>query len=209
MRQAKVGLFVLGGLMALTGCNAGEVEGGQDGVSEAGQELSSPICPKNTPVALKPAANQTLALKLAATGFQIYDCKANATTGAFAWTFRAPSAELKDPIYGNKVGTHYAGPTWEDKWAHSTVVGKVAVNVPSPVPTKDIPWLLLDGVSHAAPKGIFSEITTIQRLNTKGGVAPTTGCSAATAGAVANIPYTSDYFFYRTTSSRTVYQCGG
>jgi len=209
MRHAKIGLVVLGGLMTLTGCNTGEVEGGQDELSETGQELSSPICPKNTPAALKPAANQTLVLKLAATGFQIYDCKADATTGAFAWIFRAPSADLKDPIFGTQVGTHYAGPTWEDKWAHSTVVAAKAAAANSPDGAANIPWLLLNAVSHAAPKGIFSSVSAIQRLNTKGGVAPATGCSAETAGAVANVPYTADYFFYTTTSSRTVFQCGG
>jgi hypothetical protein len=38
----------------------------------------------------------------------------------------------------------------------------------------------------------------VQRLNTSGGVAPTTGCSAPTdVGHLAFVPYTADYFFYR------------
>lgn len=209
MKQAKVGLFVLGGLMALTGCNQGDAEGGQDAVvSESEQGLTAPGCPKNTPAAIKPAANQTLALMFKGEGVQIYDCKADAT-GAITWVFRAPVADLKDPIFNSKIGTHYVGPTWEDKWFHSTVVAAKAAAAPAANPATDVPWLLLNTVSHGPNKGIFSEISSIQRLNTKGGQAPTTGCSAETVGAVVNVPYTADYFFYRTTTSRTVFQCGG
>jgi len=38
----------------------------------------------------------------------------------------------------------------------------------------------------------LSETTFIQRLNTAGGVAPTTAC---TVGAMALVPYTAEYFF--------------
>ncbi len=38
----------------------------------------------------------------------------------------------------------------------------------------------------------------IQRLSTSGGVAPSTGCARLEdVGAKAFIPYTADYFFYR------------
>ena len=37
----------------------------------------------------------------------------------------------------------------------------------------------------------------IQRLNTSGGIAPSTGCtSSANVGNQAFVPYTADYFFY-------------
>jgi uncharacterized protein DUF3455 len=40
--------------------------------------------------------------------------------------------------------------------------------------------------------------TFIQRLDTAGGIAPTTGCSAAAAvGKTALVSYEADYFFYR------------
>jgi hypothetical protein len=45
---------------------------------------------------------------------------------------------------------------------------------------------------------MLSRTTFIQRLNTKGGVAPADGCStSAEVGAQALVPYTADYFFYR------------
>ncbi|PYR41378.1 MAG: hypothetical protein DMF95_31190 [Acidobacteria bacterium] len=44
----------------------------------------------------------------------------------------------------------------------------------------------------------LTEATFVQRLNTAGGVAPSTGCSGPTdVGNEAFVPYTADYFFYR------------
>ena len=43
----------------------------------------------------------------------------------------------------------------------------------------------------------LTKTTFIQRLNTSGGVAPSTGCaSSADVGKQAFVPYTADYFFY-------------
>ena len=58
-----------------------------------------------------------------------------------------------------------------------------------------IPWLLLAAKS-VGPEGSFSKVTSIQRVNTVGGVAPQAGCSQATAGAAARINYTADYYFF-------------
>jgi hypothetical protein len=43
------------------------------------------------------------------------------------------------------------------------------------------------------------DIVDIQRVNTTGGLAPTSGCGATTVGAVADVPYTADYYFYHFT----------
>ena len=60
-----------------------------------------------------------------------------------------------------------------------------------------IPWLLL-AVRSVGPEGSFSKVTSIQRVNTVGGVAPKAGCSQATAGTPARINYTADYYFFTT-----------
>ena len=39
------------------------------------------------------------------------------------------------------------------------------------------------------------EETSIQRVNTAGGVAPTADCSRDYAGTTARVSYTADYFF--------------
>ncbi|PYO50028.1 MAG: hypothetical protein DMD84_16720, partial [Candidatus Rokuibacteriota bacterium] len=49
-----------------------------------------------------------------------------------------------------------------------------------------------------APTGgdTLSATTFIQRLNTAGGVAPSTGCTLSTdVGKMALVPYTAEYFF--------------
>jgi hypothetical protein len=44
----------------------------------------------------------------------------------------------------------------------------------------------------------LTKTTFIQRLNTSGGLAPSTGCSsAADVGRLAFVPYSADYFFYK------------
>jgi hypothetical protein len=63
-----------------------------------------------------------------------------------------------------------------------------------------IAWLLLEEVgTQLGPKGgdALADTTFIQRVNTHGGVAPSTGCSSLTdVGKRAIVPYTADYFFY-------------
>ena len=58
-----------------------------------------------------------------------------------------------------------------------------------------IPWLLLAAKS-VGPEGSFSKVTSIQRVNTVGGIAPRDGCSQAAAGTPARINYTADYYFF-------------
>ena len=73
----------------------------------------------------------------------------------------------------------------------SAVVGAVQKRyTPDP---DSIPWLLLGAVSADGP-GIFHRVTYIQRVNTVGGLAPD---YPGTAGEVARVPYTADYYFYR------------
>jgi hypothetical protein len=43
--------------------------------------------------------------------------------------------------------------------------------------------------------GIFARTTYIQRVNTKGGLAPT--APGTSIGAIAEVPYTAEYYFYR------------
>ena len=77
---------------------------------------------------------------------------------------------------------------------------------PSPDPTA-IPWLLLKAATHAGT-GAFADVTFIQRLDTVGGVAPSTGCDAAHLGTEVLVPYRSSYFFYvAATPGAHVKQC--
>ena len=93
-------------------------------------------------------------------------------------------------ISGKTVGRHYAGPFWEMADG-SAIKAKAIANAPG-ASADDIPLLKLEVVASQG-KGELSGITTIQRLNTKGGKASGT---CATAGAFLSVPYTADYVFF-------------
>lgn len=88
------------------------------------------------------------------------------------------------------MGRHYAGPNWE-MTDGSAVVGKVAGRAPG-ASAGDIPLLKLE-VTARRGNGQLSGVTTIQRLNTKGGAADG---PCERAGMFLNAPYSADYVFY-------------
>jgi hypothetical protein len=142
---------------------------------------------------LHPPAGQQLVMEALASGVQIYDCVAQADGGP-AWVFRAPEAVLAD-ARSHPLGKHYAGPTWE-ALDGSRVIGEVTAREPGPTPATAIPWLLLTARSHEGA-GLFSDVRSIQRLNTGGGVAPIEPCTADKIGQTARVAYTAAYYFYR------------
>ena len=130
------------------------------------------------PDKLKPGANESLAMIVAAKGVQIYECRATKDPSkGYEWAFVAPEADLFD-ARGNRVGRHYGGPHWESTDG-SRILGTVKERADAPM-ADAIPWLLLSAKS-VGPEGSFSKVISIQRLNTVSGVAPTTGCSQAAA----------------------------
>jgi Protein of unknown function (DUF3455) len=134
-----------------------------------------------------------------------------------------PEATLFSDVYGKPVQiiTHFtsinANPkddvpkpvplsgnvTWQSSfdtskvWAAATGridAGSDAASCPN---TGAIPCLLLKSLGNQeGPTGgkLLAKATFIQRLNTRGGSAPTTAC---TVGQTQLVPYTADYFFYR------------
>jgi hypothetical protein len=139
------------------------------------------------PSQLQPPADQKLLFQVHAKGDQVYSCKADGT-----WTLKAPDAQLFDKD-DKPFGKHFAGPSWQANDG-SKVVGKALANAPSPDP-QSIPWLLVNVVSHDG-NGVLTPATTIQRLNTKGGKAPSSGCDAAHVDQETRVPYTADYVFF-------------
>jgi hypothetical protein len=145
---------------------------------------------QQAPKELQPPASEQLLLQVHAKGDQIYSCKSDG--GQFTWTLKAPDAQLFDKD-GKPFGKHFAGPSWEANDG-SRVTGKAAANAPSPDPDS-IPWLLLTVVSGNGD-GKLTRATSIQRINTRGGKAPASGCDAAHAGQEQRAPYTADYVFF-------------
>jgi Protein of unknown function (DUF3455) len=128
--------------------------------------------------------------RFAAAGVQLYECRAKAGAASGAeWVFVAPEAELRDAL-GQDAGKHYAGPHWEAPDG-SRIVGTVRARADAPQ-AGAIPWLLLAAKSVGG-EGRFARVTSVQRVNTVGGVAPARSCDTSTIGAVERVPYTADY----------------
>lgn len=151
------------------------------------------------PDSLKVPSDQSLLLKAAAKGVQIYTCAAKAESATdFEWRLTAPIADLFTER-GVILGKHYAGPTWELRSDGSKIVGTVSAKVNAP--QKDaIPLLLLKAKADGRGTGIMSAVNWIQRLETIGGKAPTTGCDRSRQQAEVRVPYTANYYFYHTTT---------
>lgn len=143
-----------------------------------------------------------------AVGTQNYVCLPSRSLGRVAWALFTPQATLFDDE-GEQITTHFFSPNpsegsivraaWQDSVDTSTVWAR---GTGSATVTADaIPWLRLEVVgAQAGPTGgeSLSGTTFIHRVNTEGGVAPSTGCVRPTdIGNKAFMPYRADYFFYR------------
>ena len=146
------------------------------------------------PDTLKPAATESALATVAARGVQIYECRAKKDDArSTEWAFVAPEADLFD-AQGRPVGKHYAGPKWESADG-SKVAGTVKARADAPR-AGAIPWLLLTTRSEG-PDGAFAKATSIQRINTVGGVAPAADdCTAASLATSARVAYTADYVMF-------------
>jgi hypothetical protein len=138
------------------------------------------------------ARGETLMLTAHAIGAQVYECKTN-SDGKLAWQFREPIATLL--IDGKTVGRHFAGPAWE-MIDGSAVSAKVSAQAPGAT-TNDIPLLRLD-VAARHGSGLLSGVTTVQRLNTHGGLAD---AACDSPGTFLSVPYSADYAFYKKASA--------
>jgi Protein of unknown function (DUF3455) len=155
--------------------------------SEPASKLAAPAVPDS----LRPPDGEVLVAKVLAKGTQNYECRTTDNT-TYAWKLVGPDADLSDET-GKSVGHHYVGPTWESTDG-SKVVGEVKAKADAP-DGQGIPWLLLKATSTSGT-GVFSKVTSIQRVDTTAGLAPSTGCDAQHVGARQNIAYRGTYYFY-------------
>jgi hypothetical protein len=171
---------------------------------------SSTITPPRVPANIQVPAGNKVFLVGHAVGTQNYICLPSGT--GFNFVLFTPQATLFSD-HDKQVTTHYFSPnpfeggtiraTWQHSRDTSTVWGETIQSSSDPnfVAPGAIPWLLLQRVgAKDGPSGgdTLTATTFIQRLNTSGGVAPSTGCSSSTnVGNQAFVPYTADYFFYK------------
>ena len=163
---------------------------GISGVAGGAPAAGDPPSPPKVPAALAVPAGAKVVARFHATGAQVYACT-NAG-GQYSWVLARPDATLADAS-GAVAGSHGAGPSWKSKDG-SSVVGKKLAQAAAP-DAGAVPWLLL-GATSTSGAGQFAGVTFVQRVATKGGIAPATGCDAAHAAAEVRANYSADYYFY-------------
>ncbi len=146
------------------------------------------------PAAVQVPAGNKVALETVGVGEITYQCRAKKdAAGQFEWVFVGPVASLNDRS-GKQVGKYYGPPaTWEAMDGSKLTGAQVAVapNVPGSIALQ-----LVKG-NPAMGTGAMTGVTYIQRVDTKGGVAPATPCTAGNLDAKEIVKYQADYIFYK------------
>lgn len=179
------------------------------------QSVTPPTVPDNK---LQVEAGNVAFLLGHAVGTQNYVCKPSGTGVRFV--LFTPEATLFKDNDDRQITTHFFSPNPAEPNTDATVVADgliratwqardsstVWAKVHQPdgaliVDPNAIAWLLLDaaGVQDGPTGGHTLSVTTfVQRVNTTGGLAPSTGCTSSTdIGNQAFVPYTADYVFYK------------
>ena len=73
-------------------------------IAASGQTISRPAVPEK----IKAPEREKVILQAQASGSQIYTCQPT-PEGKYAWTLKAPDANLAD-LQGKPIGKHYAAP---------------------------------------------------------------------------------------------------
>jgi hypothetical protein len=121
-----------------------------------------------------------------------YECREKKDmAGQHEWAFVGPVASLQSPDR-KAIGKYYAGPTWESNDGSKVTGKQLAV---APAGAGNIPLQLVK-TEPAMGAGAMSGVSYIQRLNTKGGVAPAMVCDASAKGQRRQVAYQADYVFY-------------
>ncbi len=186
---------------------------------------ADPVRPPPVPANLQVPAGNKAFLVGHAIGTQNYSCLPAGVDAEghprYAWTLFTPQATLFAHNL-KEVATHFFSPnplevspspltdgpvraTWQDAKDASTVWGKVMPGDSSADPAFVAPgaiaWLRITivGAEEGPTRGDALTLTTyIHRLNTSGGLAPSTGCAAPPdVGSQAFVPYEADYVFYK------------
>jgi len=224
-RIALLGAASLGLLLAqaCSGDDSNQNDGGSDGAVDATQDVNKQDGSKDaaqdvsqsdggdagcapswtaTPTADPSITPDAGSVKVhgAASGTQDYTCEATTTDGggtAYTWTFVGPEATLVDcsqNVFAHHFATDGGAPEWQAT-DQSYIIGKKVSGFTPDGGSGSIPWLLLQAQSTSG-SGMIGTTTYVQRLNTDGGLAPSSTCDSQNVGTTSKTPYTADYYFY-------------
>ena len=148
--------------------------------------------PAGTIPALRASAAEEAAFVLSAEGAHVFQCRPVDGNGRWGWVFTAPDATLYEG--SRTVGTLQVPNLWESTSDRSSVAG--VVRATQSAGSSNLPWAALDAHPIGA-SGMFTGVTSIQRVNTQGGVAPTTACGPGNENAESRVNFRADYYFYK------------
>ena len=196
-------------------------------VCTATQAGAQTIASPPTPTLITPPVGNVAFLVGHAVGTQGYVCLPKGTGASWTVNNARPEATLFASLFGLDVQiiTHFLSPdtnpnkaapdplpfgsaTWQSSLDSSKVWAQVlngniipAGSDPSCPNSGAIACLLLQSIgSEKGPTGgkSMTNVSFVQRLNTKGGSAPTDGCATSDdVGKQTLVPYTADYYFFR------------
>lgn len=156
----------------------------------------SPPVNSDLPEGLRAYPGAVLDDVLSASGQVVYEC--NRSGADLSWAYRGVESSLFDSA-GKRIGTTTPGGYFmadDGSYAVTRVDAKASMG------QQDLPWARLVSRFNAgaqAGTGRFARTQLIQRVNTKGGVAPEGMC--ANEGAVLYAPYRATYLIYRAPAS--------
>ena len=217
---------VFGALTALACCGVVHAQANPHGRKAEELDLRSSIASPVTPERITPPVGNVAYLHGLGVGTQGYVCLP-AANGSVSWTVNnaRPEATLFTKVFGESVQiiTHFLSPvenpnkigpnpprfgdvTWQSSfdssrvWAQKENFIQAGTDLSCPN-SGSIDCLLLQVIgADEGPTGgkLLTKTTFIQRLNTKGGSAPTDSClSPSEIGKQILVQYSADYFFFR------------
>ena len=177
MKSLPISVLALAAAMTMAGC------------------ASRPMFQQDSlPDAVKVPAGHRVVMETVGVGQITYECRAKANMAdAFEWVFVGPQAALNDRS-GKTVGSYYGPPaTWASTDGSKLTGSQLAV---APAGAGNIPLQLVKA-NPATGSGAMNGISHIQRVATRGGVAPSMACGAGTAGQKQVVNYQADYVFWK------------
>jgi hypothetical protein len=142
---------------------------------------------------LRAPANEEAAFMLSGDGVYVYECRQSLLDpNAYGWVFVVPDATLYDGA--RSVARHATVGVFEALTDRSSLSGVVRAS--QAAGAANLPWLSMRA-QPLSSDGVFAGVTSIQRVNTSGGMAPTSGCGPTNVGGSTRVAYQADYYFYK------------
>ncbi len=149
--------------------------------------------PGGIAASLRVPASEAPAFVLNGNGVYIYQCRqAISDPNAYVWAFVVPDATLYDG--SRSVARHATIGLYESLSDRTSVSGVVRSS--QPAGGANLPWVLIRA-QPIGESGLFANVSSIQRVNTTGGAAPSSGCGPDNVGEEARVAYQADYYFYK------------